>query len=76
MLQFLRAVAEDYVPDSKYGPPVLRQNLKDLVNDGTGEEFVVVEKGKDALVGFKVVAEGIIIHGASDESAKDLIAGL
>lgn len=68
-LEFMRACAEDYVPDSKYG---MGRNGEDRVE----RDGFVLEKGKEKLIGFKVVQEGIIIQGEQDASSKELIAGL
>jgi hypothetical protein len=54
-LEFIRAVAEDYVPDTGIGP---LPRGEDTV-EHTG---FTMERGKD-LVGFKVIEEGQIIHG-------------
>lgn len=69
VLEFLRACAEDYVPDPKYG--VAKNGEDTIKRDG-----FVLEKGKEKYSGFKVVQEGIIIKGEQDQSSKDLIAGL
>ena len=56
VLEFIRAVAEDYVPDD-VGVDTLPRG------DGTAEiAGFIMELGKD-LVGFKVIEEGQIIHG-------------
>lgn len=68
-LEFLRACAEDYIPDSKYG---MGRNGEDRVE----KNGFVLEKGKEKIVGFKVVQEDIIIRGEQDESTKGLTAGL
>jgi len=69
VLEFMRACAEDYVPDSKYG---MGSNGGDRVE----RDGFVLEKGKERLIGFKVVQQGIIIKGEQDASSKELIAGL
>ncbi|KAF8342246.1 AB-hydrolase YheT [Cantharellus anzutake] len=63
-LQFLRAAAEDYVPDSRYGPP--KDGSDRIERDG-----FVLERGKD-LVGFKVVSTGEIIHGGEGKPTHGL----
>ena len=70
VLEWLHAVAMDYVPDSKLGV-----NGKDRTIERDG---FVLEKGKD-LVGFRVVERGIIIDGAapiSTDPSSQLISGL
>lgn len=70
VLEFLRAVGEEYVPDAKYG---MARNGEDRV---AGKDGFVLEKGKEKYVGYKVVQTGVIIHGEEDQSSKELIAGL
>lgn len=62
ILEFIRAVAEDYVPDTDADADTCIGPLpKD--NDGTAEiSGFIMALGKD-LVGFKVIEEGQIIHG-------------
>lgn len=70
VLEFLRACAEDLVRDEAHGTG--RGGRDRFVRD----DGFVLEKGKEDIVGFKVVEEGIIIRGAEDTTADDLIAGL
>ncbi|KAF8341528.1 Alpha/Beta hydrolase protein [Cantharellus anzutake] len=64
VLEFLRAAAEDYVPDSRYGPP--KDGRDRVERDG-----FVLERGKD-LIGYKVVSTGQIIHGGESTPAHKL----
>ena len=68
VLEFLRAAAEDYIPDSRHGPP--RGGRDCIERDG-----FVLERGKD-LVGYQVVSTGHIIHGERNQSGKDKKQGL
>ncbi|KAF8305023.1 AB-hydrolase YheT [Clavulina sp. PMI_390] len=68
VLEFLKAAAEDLVPAPTPGS---RSREDRFEKDG-----FILEKGKEKVVGFKVVSEGKIISGEQDESAKNLIAGL
>jgi len=63
VLEFLRAVAEDYIPDSRHGPP---KGGRDCIE----RDGFVLERGKD-LVGYQVVSTGHIIHGERNQSGKD-----
>lgn len=69
-LEFLRACAEDFVRDEWHG---MEKGGRDRV---VRDDGFVLEKGKEGIVGFKVVEEGIVIRGAEDTTAGDLIAGL
>jgi len=69
VLEWLRAVGEDYIPDPRLGP--LRDGKDRIERDG-----FVLEKGKD-LVGYQVVEQGDVLYGAEgDASSKHLISGL
>lgn len=70
VLEWLHAVAVDYVPDSKLGVDGRDRTIE---RDG-----FVLEKGKD-LVGYRVAERGIIIDGEapiSTDSSSQLISGL
>lgn len=69
VLEFLKACAEDYVPDTRYG--MGRNGGDRFERDG-----FVLEKGREKFVGFKVIQEGLIIKGEQNEPSKTLIAGL
>lgn len=62
VLEFIRAAAEDYIPDPKLGP----RSREEGVVESKG---FVLEKGKD-LVGFKVIEEGELIHGVEYEPSR------
>src|SRR5258708_17327384 len=63
VLEFLRAVAEDFIPDSRHGPP---KGARDYIE----RDGFVLERGKD-LVGYQVVSTGQIIHRDQEQSTKD-----
>ncbi|KAF9514147.1 hypothetical protein BS47DRAFT_1382135 [Hydnum rufescens UP504] len=69
-LEWLRAVGEDYVPDSKLG---VQGRCRTIERDG-----FVLEMGKD-LVGCRVLQQGIIVDGltpTSTDSSAQLVTGL
>lgn len=72
MLEFLRAAAEDVVSESKFANGFGGEDGRTV----QGNDGFVLEKGKEATVGFKVVQEGIIIRGEEDTTTEDLKAGL
>ncbi|KAF9514146.1 hypothetical protein BS47DRAFT_1343474 [Hydnum rufescens UP504] len=70
VLEWLCAVGEDYVADSKLG---VQGRSRTIERDG-----FVLEKGKD-LVGFRFVQRGIVVDGlvpASTDPAAQLVSGL
>ncbi|KAF8308152.1 AB-hydrolase YheT [Clavulina sp. PMI_390] len=69
VLEFLRAVAEDYVPDEKVGP---RPREEGVIVDKTSG--FVMEVGND-MVGYKIIEEGEIISGAEFANAMKATSG-
>lgn len=60
VLEFLRAAAEDYIPDPGLGPPSRDEAI--VERDGW-----VLARGRDN-VGYKIVGEGELIYGATHAS--------
>jgi len=72
VLEFLKAVAEDFIPDSRHGPPKGGSGAAAAAaRDYIERDGFVLERGKD-LVGYQVVLTGQIIDGDKEPASKGL----
>lgn len=71
MLEWLKAVGEDLLPDPKYGPGKMGVGHDRVLKDGFVVDIV------NSSIGYRVLAEGEVIKGAEgDAKGKGLVTGL